>query len=129
MTLSEIMAAISQIVYLPESRYRHSKMEKNCAVMTKSHDRAEFVRDRAGTISVITLSRIFCGRFDCGVRSLTRCDGVGHLRIHSFILTTFTAIGNDENHGSILFHSRFPFLSGRRPSISERDCGSCEWGQ
>src|SRR6267154_813453 len=93
--------AMSQIVYLPESRYRQ-QMEKNCtggcnAVMTKSHDLAEFVR---GAQLESSHFPYLYGRFDCGVRSLR--NGVGDFRILSFFLTTFTGIGNDENSDSVV---------------------------
>ena len=74
---------------------------KNCAggcnaVMTKSHDLAEFVRgaQAAGRVLIFTGASI--------VASDRSRNGVGDSRIHSFILTTFTAISNNENHDSVV---------------------------
>jgi hypothetical protein len=77
-------------------------MEKNCtgscnAVMTKSHDLAEFVRGaqiQSSHFPYLTGAPI--------VASDRSRNGVGDFRIHSFILTTFTGISNDENSDSVV---------------------------
>ncbi|SRR5713226_3032231 len=65
---------------------------RDAAVMTNSHDLAEFMR---GAQVDITLSLSIRG---ASIVAPDRSrNGVGGFRIHVLILTTFTAIGNHEN--------------------------------